>query len=67
MAALIELPEVVAVFVIAGNDDFLIQVAVQDLWHLHAFLNDRLSHRRAVISLRRLIVCQSASIASRSL
>lgn len=58
--ALIDLPEVVAVFVIAGNDDFLIQVAVQDLEHLHAFLIDRLSHRREVISFRSQIVYQSA-------
>ncbi|SDT28460.1 DNA-binding transcriptional regulator, Lrp family [Microlunatus soli] len=59
-AALIELPEVVAVFVVAGDEDFLIQVAVQDLDHLHAFLIDRLSHRREVISFKSQIVYQSA-------
>lgn len=59
-AALIDLPEVVAVFVIAGNEDFLIQVSVQSLEHLHAFLIDRLSHRREVVGFRSQIVYQSA-------
>jgi DNA-binding Lrp family transcriptional regulator len=59
-AALIKLPEVVAVFVIAGDEDFLIHVAVQDVDHLHAFLIDRLSQRREVVSFRSQIVYQSA-------
>lgn len=59
-AALIKLPEVVAVFVIAGDEDFLIHVAVRDLDHLHSFLVDRLSRRREVVSFRSQIVYQSA-------
>lgn len=59
-AALIDLPEVAAVFVVAGSDDFLIQVAAPSLEHLHAFLIDRLSHRREVVSFRSQIVYQSA-------
>lgn len=59
-AALIKLPEVVAVFVVAGDEDFLIHVAVRDLDHLHAFLIDRLSQRREVVSFRSQIVYQSA-------
>ena len=59
-AAVIELPEVVAVFVVAGDEDFLIHVAVRDLDHLHAFLIDRLSQRREVVSFRSQIVYQSA-------
>lgn len=59
-AALIELPEVVAVFVIAGDEDFLVHVAVRDLDHLHAFLVDRLARRREVVSFRSQIVYQSA-------
>jgi DNA-binding Lrp family transcriptional regulator len=51
---------VVAVFVIAGDEDFLIHVAVQDVDHLHAFLIDRLSQRREVVSFRSQIVYQSA-------
>src|SRR6516225_4682446 len=33
-----QLPEVMTVFVLAGGDDFVLHVAVQDLDHLHAFL-----------------------------
>ncbi len=59
-AALIKLPEVASVFVVAGDEDFLIHVAVRDLDHLHAFLIDRLSQRREVVSFRSQIVYQSA-------
>ena len=58
-AAVIDLPEVIAVFVVAGDEDFLIHVAVQDLDHLHAFLTDRLAKRREVVSFRSQIVYQS--------
>lgn len=57
--ALAELPEVLSVFVVAGDDDFLIHVAVQDLEHLHAFLIDRLSQRREVVSFRSSVIYQS--------
>lgn len=57
--ALIELPEVLAVFVVAGDEDFLIEVSVQDLEHLHDFLIDRLSQRREVMSFRSQIIYQS--------
>lgn len=46
------LPEVLSVFVLAGNDDFLLHVAVQDLDRLHAFLIDRLSKRKEVAGFR---------------
>jgi len=59
-AAVVALPEVVAVFVIAGDEDFLIHVAVPDLDHLHGFLVDRLSERREVVSFRSQIVFESA-------
>ncbi|MEV0841014.1 Lrp/AsnC family transcriptional regulator [Actinocatenispora sera] len=52
------LPQVVSVFVVAGGDDFLIHVAVQDLDHLHAFLVDRLSRRREIISYRSSVIYQ---------
>ncbi|MDH2413892.1 Lrp/AsnC family transcriptional regulator [Nocardioides sp. CER19] len=58
--ALIKLPEVIAVYVVAGDEDFLVHVAVQDLDHLHAFLVDRLSRRKEVVSFRSQIVYQSA-------
>jgi DNA-binding Lrp family transcriptional regulator len=59
-AALITLPEVVAVYVLAGDEDFLVHVTAQDLDHLHAFLIDRLSQRREVVTFRSQIVFQSA-------
>ncbi|WP_433333148.1 Lrp/AsnC family transcriptional regulator [Spirillospora sp. CA-294931] len=49
-------PEVVSVFVLAGGDDFLLHVAVQDLDHLHAFLLDRLTQRREIAGFRTSIV-----------
>lgn len=50
------LPEVLAVFGTAGNDDFLIHVAVQDIDHLHGFLVDKLSDRREIVSFRSSII-----------
>ena len=49
---------VVAVFVVAGRDDFLIHVAVQALDYLHAFLVDRLSERREVVGCRSCVIYQ---------
>ncbi|ONI86240.1 AsnC family transcriptional regulator [Saccharothrix sp. ALI-22-I] len=53
------LPEVTAMYVVTGDDDFLIHLAVQDLEHLHAFLIDRLSQRREVISFRSSVIYES--------
>jgi len=36
----LEMPEVMAVFVLAGGDDFLLHVGVRDVQQLHAFLVD---------------------------
>jgi DNA-binding Lrp family transcriptional regulator len=58
-AAIGALPEVTAMYVVAGDDDFLIHLAVQDLEHLHAFLIDRLSERREVISFRSSVIYES--------
>lgn len=58
-AALIALPEVLATYVCAGDDDFLVHVAVQDLEHLHEFLIDRLSERREVLSFRSSVIFES--------
>jgi DNA-binding Lrp family transcriptional regulator len=52
------MPEVVSVFVLAGGDDFLLHVAVQDLDHLHAFLLDRLSKRREITGFRTSVIYQ---------
>lgn len=53
-----QLPEVATVFVLAGGDDFLLHVAVQDLDHLHAFLLDRLSKRREIVGFRTSVIYQ---------
>jgi DNA-binding Lrp family transcriptional regulator len=53
-----ELPEVMTVFVLAGGDDFLLHVAVQDLDHLHAFLLDQLSKRGEIVSFRTSVIYQ---------
>lgn len=50
------LPEVLSVFVLAGNDDFVLHVAVQDVEHLHAFLIDRLSKRKEVAGFRTSVI-----------
>lgn len=52
------LPEVLSVFVLAGGDDFLLHVAVQDLDHLHNFLLDRLSKRREISGFRTSVIFQ---------
>ncbi|WP_211240849.1 Lrp/AsnC family transcriptional regulator [Hamadaea tsunoensis] len=53
-----KLPEVLSVFVVAGGDDFLVHVAVQDVEHLHAFLMDRFSQRREIVGFRSSIIYQ---------
>jgi DNA-binding Lrp family transcriptional regulator len=53
-----QLPEVLTVFVLAGGDDFVLHVAVQDLDHLHAFLLDRLSKRGEIVGFRTSVIYQ---------
>ncbi|GGS76966.1 AsnC family transcriptional regulator [Planobispora rosea] len=52
------LPQVLSVFVLAGGDDFLLHVAVQDLEHLHGFLLDELSQRREIAGFRTSVIFQ---------
>jgi DNA-binding Lrp family transcriptional regulator len=59
-------PEVLSVYVLAGGDDFLLHVAVQDLDHLHAFLLDRLSQRREIVGFRTSVIFQEVHTASPS-
>jgi DNA-binding Lrp family transcriptional regulator len=56
--SVIGLPEVLAVFVLAGGDDFVVHVAVQDVEHLQAFLLDRFSKRREIVGFRTSVVFQ---------
>ena len=50
------MPEVMAVFVLAGGDDFLLHVGVPDVQSLHAFLVDTLSDRPEVTEFRSSII-----------
>jgi DNA-binding Lrp family transcriptional regulator len=52
------LPEVLAMFVLTGSDDFIVHVAVPDIDHLHAFLMDRFSKRREIVSFRTSVIYQ---------
>lgn len=53
-------PEILSSYVLAGADDFVLHVAVQDLDHLHAFLVDRLSKRKEVAGFRTSVVYRQA-------
>ena len=50
------LPETVGVFVVSGNEDFLIHVAVADNQDLYAFVIDRLTQRPEVADVRTSVV-----------
>ncbi|GAA3551850.1 Lrp/AsnC family transcriptional regulator [Amycolatopsis ultiminotia] len=50
------MPEVIAVFVLAGGDDFLLHVGVGDVQQLHSFLVDKLSNRKEVTQFRSSII-----------
>jgi len=50
------MPETMAVFVLAGGDDFLVHVGVPDIQSLHSFLVDKLSSRREVVQFRSSII-----------
>ncbi|PWW67204.1 DNA-binding Lrp family transcriptional regulator [Actinokineospora spheciospongiae] len=50
------MPEVMAVFVLAGGDDFLLHVSVGDVTHLHSFLVDKLSSRKEVVQFRSSVI-----------
>jgi len=54
----IDLPEVLSVFVVAGGDDFLVHVAVPDVDALHAFLMDKFSKRREIVGFRSSVIYQ---------
>jgi DNA-binding Lrp family transcriptional regulator len=54
----ISLPEVVAVYQVAGADDFLIHVAVRDADHLRDFVLDAISTRPEVAHLETALIFQ---------
>ncbi|MGP3968109.1 Lrp/AsnC family transcriptional regulator [Streptomyces sp. 6N223] len=55
-AYLVGLPDVVSVFVVSGDDDIVVHVAVPDIERLHAFLMDRLAARREVVTFRSSVI-----------
>ncbi|QHC59210.1 Lrp/AsnC family transcriptional regulator [Rathayibacter sp. VKM Ac-2760] len=52
------LEQTLGVFVTAGNEDFIIHVAVRDNDDLYAFVIDRLTQRREVADVRTSVVYQ---------
>jgi DNA-binding Lrp family transcriptional regulator len=52
------LPETIGLFVVAGGEDFLIHIAVQDNERLYAFVIDRLTQRPEVADVRTSVVYQ---------
>jgi len=50
------LPETVGVFVVSGNEDFLIHIATADTDGLYSFVIDRLTERREVADVRTSVV-----------
>jgi DNA-binding Lrp family transcriptional regulator len=57
----LSVPQVRAVYVLTGNDDFLIHVALPDLPALHALLMDHVSKRKEVIGFRTSVIYDYAS------
>jgi DNA-binding Lrp family transcriptional regulator len=49
-------PEVLAVYVLGGSDDFLVHVAMPSIADMHALLMDRFSKRKEVIGFRTSII-----------
>lgn len=50
------MPEVISIFVLTGNDDFLVHVAVRDTDHLHAVVLDKLTKRPELADVRTSVV-----------
>lgn len=50
------LPETIGVFVVSGNEDFLVHIAVADTQGLYDFVIDRLTQRREVSDVRTSVV-----------
>jgi len=55
-----DLPEVLAVYVLAGGDDFLVHLAVRDLGAMHALLMDKFSQREEIIGFRTSVIYDHA-------
>jgi DNA-binding Lrp family transcriptional regulator len=51
-----QLPETIGVFVVSGNEDFLVHVAVEDNDALYSFVIDKLTERPEVADVRTSVV-----------
>ncbi len=51
------IPEVISIFILTGNDDFLVHVAVRDTDHLHAVVLEKLTKRPELADVRTSVVC----------
>lgn len=51
-----QLPETIGVFVVTGEEDFLIHIAVPDVHGVYSFVTDRLTQRREVADVRTSVV-----------
>lgn len=50
------LPETIGLFVVSGNEDFLVHIAVADTDGLYSFVIDRLTQRREIADVRTSVV-----------
>ena len=53
---IISRPETLALFVVSGSDDFLVQVAASDTRHLEAFVRDHIAQHPHIADVRTLLV-----------
>ena len=53
---IISRPETLALFVVSGSDDFLVQVAVSDTRHLEAFVLDHIAQHPHIADVRTSLV-----------
>jgi DNA-binding Lrp family transcriptional regulator len=49
-------PEVLSVYVLGGNDDFLVHVALPTIADMHGLMMDRFSKRKEVVGFRTSII-----------
>jgi DNA-binding Lrp family transcriptional regulator len=52
----LRMPEVIAVFVLTGPEDFLLHVAVRDIEHLNAVVLDKLTERPELADVRTSVI-----------
>lgn len=61
-----ELPETIAVFVVTGNEDILIHVAVPGTPYLRDFVLDHLARRKEIVDVRTTVVYEHVARTAQS-